>query len=905
MRSFLFACLLFMVSRVRGQTCPTPNPDTLPTSYEAYSYNTFTWYNLVNNKCTPTTYSVYIGSYCPQTGTYLSNNQKYTVKDCSDACDNSNDCFAFAFRYGGSYHYCRLYTETDCHNDDNGQLDIRTGKNYWGTGYEWGPITDLHIKCPHGAKSSQEHPTVCESVSTCPPGEGGDPCQPCAAGERGVNGQCSACGAGFFSASTNSSTCTACSPGTYQDQGSQTSCKDCATGTYQDQTGQTSCSACPQDKPNSALGSDALGDCSSCPNVADFMDSNEQCVSCPTGWAFSSDQCVENCPSGHKRPSNNYCQSCEAGRFAAGTDPSTCTLCAAGQFQDDAGQASCEACGANTYASGEGNTACTNCITNATSPISSTSELNCSCSAGTGGQQGACTTCIAGQYGDGTSINPCKLCAAGTFQSVTGQSACSICPAGTYQSEEGTSSCTACETGKTSEPGSTSEDDCGCAPGYKGVTPQITVTKNALCFIANFSDCDNDDSTFKFTFKNIRSVGDQGYPPWIQFKCNSDDNMHIKYRYATWGGRDDYYTDDYDDNNPDYKPIIQDTPIMYGMAQERSDNEWKNGEKICLSFGLVPNILNNPQILFESTFNNSYVTSVKAKLCVRGSYTFDYDMIPSISSMPACDVENDPDYTFDSTQSERIIYPSEICKACNPGTYQDLAGKTVCKNCPYGFYQSEAAQENCDACGKSFVEALTSNDTCIDECPSDAITVNNRCETCELGQHTSSTVCVDCPVGWASNSVSENCTICAAGTFSSEPKSTSCTACAAGKTSLAGGSVCGCATGRYNSNGACTACASGLYSDVIDATECKSCPDGYQTIPDDRTECTACPAGKMHSDNSCLTCASGRYQDQEGQITCKTCPDGYQMIPENRTDCKACPAGKMHNVINFDQTFYV
>jgi hypothetical protein len=122
-------------------------------------------------------------------------------------------------------------------------------------------------------------------------------------------------------------------------------------------------------------------------------------------------------------------------------------------------------CPVNTFTSSIGTAIqCTICATGTQALIPGATKCDPkTCSAGSGLSNGACATCPAGQYSDGTLA--CAPCAVGTF-SKAGASSCSACPANTYTGKTGTADqCTACASGSTSFPGSSSCSTTSCSPG--------------------------------------------------------------------------------------------------------------------------------------------------------------------------------------------------------------------------------------------------------------------------------------------------------------------------------------------------------------------------------------------------------------------------------------------------------
>ena len=213
------------------------------------------------------------------------------------------------------------------------------------------------------------------------------------------------------------------------------------------------------------------------------------------------------------------------------------------------------------------------------------------------------------------------------------------------------------------------------------------------------------------------------------------------------------------------------------------------------------------------------------------------------------------------------------CSLCASGKFAN-AISGPCVPCEPGHYQHKTSQTQCDVCspGKYSMEtAASSSSTCVDciagEYSSETAQQSPAaCKDCARNQYSapSSSVCQQCPAGFASLSSASKCQDiredpgCSPGKYSKETGkpaiSFDCTNCSAGKFSFKQSrtvySCSGkCPSGRYSvevgliSKDQCTECPTNTYSMEIGASKdtCKTCPVGYNNAASGATQCELIP----------------------------------------------------------------
>lgn len=173
----------------------------------------------------------------------------------------------------------------------------------------------------------------------------------------------------------------------------------------------------------------------------------------------------------------------------------------------------------------------------------------------------------------------------------------------------------------------------------------------------------------------------------------------------------------------------------------------------------------------------------------------------------------------------------DACKACLPGTYQNVIGQTYCsKGCPRGkFGQIVGAKNEQDACT---------------QCP-----LGFMCASLSMNRPTA------CPLGSYQNEYGQElCKFCPIDTYSDEIGLKECRPCG---TTKEGQSL------RTSGLGANS------------ATQCekiaKACPLNQR--PDSKGQCNTCPKGFYGNGKGtrCILCPKGYAQPNEGSNTCQEC----------------------------------
>ena len=171
----------------------------------------------------------------------------------------------------------------------------------------------------------------------------------------------------------------------------------------------------------------------------------------------------------HDTSAGAACTQCALGSFKSFSGPQACSMCPrntsssgvgstdvtgckcnAGLTGLDGGE-QCVPCYRGSYKDVLGDSACLPCPSNSSTKAGSAKLVDCRCSRGFSGADGAL----------------CVPCSAGSYKNATGN--CLACAAGTYTSETASFECTHCPTRATSSPGSVVLTDCICNKGYTGL----------------------------------------------------------------------------------------------------------------------------------------------------------------------------------------------------------------------------------------------------------------------------------------------------------------------------------------------------------------------------------------------------------------------------------------------------
>jgi len=193
---------------------------------------------------------------------------------------------------------------------------------------------------------------------------------------------------------------------------------------------------------------------------------------------------------------------------------------------------------------------------------------------------------------------------------------------------------------------------------------------------------------------------------------------------------------------------------------------------------------------------------------------------------------------------------------CAAGSYAPLGTTTSCPFCPAGTYSSGIATRSCTPCSAGIY--CTAGST-------------NNTVPCPAGYY--------CPAGGAP-------VACSAGRFCPGGSTTNNVVCPAGTYCPGGGAApVGCPPGSYmnitgSSTNQCTSCAAGSYSDITGAALCTKCPLS-----------TYNPSTGSTAKSACLFCSAGIYCPEGSTVNTVTCPAGWFCSGGNR-ETAPCPSGR-------------
>ena len=181
------------------------------------------------------------------------------------------------------------------------------------------------------------------------------------------------------------------------------------------------------------------------------------------------------------------------------------------------------------------------------------------------------------------------------------------------------------------------------------------------------------------------------------------------------------------------------------------------------------------------------------------------------------------------------------------------------------------------------------------------------CTVCPASQYgvcnSTTSLCLQCPLGKYSSTGALSCLPCPAGTFGASPGA--CSSCPVGSySSLASTACLNCSAGAFLSAGVCLNCSAGTYS-AGGTTFCSQCTNlvGNATYaPQPGTNATNCPivckAGFnfVQASNLCSICAVGQWSPS-GATVCFTCTpqplnSTFSGVGTNATNCPfTCNSG--------------
>lgn len=235
-----------------------------------------------------------------------------------------------------------------------------------------------------------------------------------------------------------------CPKGMYS-TGGAAECTACPAGTYTETTQSTTCQGKCQAGYSCPINSTTERNCTLC-GVGRAALPGAGCLFCKAGkyaYTLGMSACL-SCPAGfyNSAVGMTECAECGAGTYSS-SGTSACSDCGVGKYSASRGAPSCRSCPAGTYASTMGRTECAVCEAGTYSSGGSTT----------------CSDCAAGKYST-FHASICRDCPPGSFAMSQGQSMCELCPAGTYTDQPGSTSCIRCTSDHFSVSGATSCETC-------------------------------------------------------------------------------------------------------------------------------------------------------------------------------------------------------------------------------------------------------------------------------------------------------------------------------------------------------------------------------------------------------------------------------------------------------------
>ena len=795
-------------------------------------------------------------------------------------------------------------------------------------------------QCPAGKYGlGGDSPCIACNASSYTQAPGQCACLVCGTNKAARNdGTGCICSPGFYS---NGDVCSPCTPGRFARlyPSGNTSCEPCLNNSYNPLPMQITCIQCPS---NSKAAPGVNLNISVCVCQSGTMQNNSCVTSSRTppktgNPSAGGNPVIASCPAGQEPdPDSNKasCRACAAGFYkdlSTGTDTKSCSCCPAGTYKPIQGTMGCTLCPLNSVANtgGCGGSDLSSCLCNAGSYNSNeTGGVMCVlCSLGTSsggpGGQGACPDCPAGFFQNATGATACIGCPIGSStwnksslvsQSLTGSrsgiscscnqgysqsasGACLTCPSGTYTDPlsldnkciscpEGKfsasvgattgSACIACRDGSNSNisiTGASSITACKCFPGYTGqdgdyCTPcDMGTYKNA----SGSSPCLACSSGF---YQNARA----------STACLACPLNAVTQATASRAVNDCQCLPGYQ-----YNDTVS-GPVRF-LCSACAPGQYKNvtGSSACIG---CPQGTYNP--------NSSSTSPLACIGCPQGAST---SAVVSVyygyTAVQDCKCNKG----FEATD------PSQVCTACNPGTYKDWYGLGLCAACGSGFYQpSYSAQKpiSCMQCPPNTVTDSTTND------------VNTTCK-CKLGftARCDGVACSRCPAGTFKNVTgSSSCSPCPLNTYNSFPGSNSsaaCLACPSNSVTLSPGSrfrlncLCGPGYTQTASSGECVPCLTGYYKSNYSSDPCVPCPLATYGENKGMSSCAACTRHAMTvnvgtsqasdclcnagyaglGSEACWACLAGQYKTGMGNEGCTNCSVGFYS-PKSAMDSPAC-----------------
>ena len=611
-------------------------------------------------------------------------------------------------------------------------------------------------------------------------------------------GVCASCEAGTFKPTNGSHPCSLCGMGKYSSATAaleESQCTLCPTNTTS-VPGSTSLSNCSCNAGFTGPG----GRCSACePGTFKPISGSAVCVNCAGGKysgaiAASSESVCTQCPSSSFAQPGSGAQddcSCNVGYTGPGGQ---CGACVIGKYKATNGSDDCIMCGVAKYLGKEAaifESECIKCPSNSTSMLASSNISSC--------------LCEPGFTGSPANYTKCSQCPLGSYKNIQGSSACVWCESGKYADVSGLSECVSCPDNSSSVIGTMSLVGCICNRGYTGSLGACSACRMGtfknktgpanctLCDAGTYSNATAQSSitACKLCPLNTFSL-DSGTPNLLDCSCNPGYSGNNTICTACQLGT--------------YKAV-------YGGSKCVACAAGKYAQTTALA---------------ECTMcpNNTFSTLAGSKLlsdCICNA-GFTQNRIVT------CDAPLD----LTTTSCRNIT----SCTSCLPGTYKSSSGPLPCSTCTRGTYLS------------SF--AAVSQTQCLD-CPQ-----NSRSPRGSVAM----SQCV-CDAGFSGRS--GNCSMCKPGTFKAVDGPADCTLCAAGK---------------YSSAAAST-------------TDCQMCPSRSTSVQGSShiSDCQ-CVAGFTGTPPNCYDCQKGSYKNMAGNMACTACPTGSSspLASDDVGDC-ACVVG--------------
>jgi hypothetical protein len=203
--------------------------------------------------------------------------------------------------------------------------------------------------------------------------------------------------------------------------------------------------------------------------------------------------------------------------------------------------------------------------------------------------------------------------------------------------------------------------------------------------------------------------------------------------------------------------------------------------------------------------------------------------------------------------------------------YTAVLGEKNCSSCPLGTTTASTATEAVDGCSTCLAGRFraTSSGSC-DVCGAGeyriemtAAETTSVCTTCNEGayilpsavlasEHDEANDCLECEMGKKWKSLTTDCDVCVAGTYSDQTAQTSCKECEKG-TFLQDKAT---SANLHDNENDCLVCQALQFTTASGASACENCPAGYKT-------------SVTENDVACESCIEGKFQPAIGQTNCE------------------------------------